>query len=228
VRTVVGVLAPRTTGGRTVKENIVDLVKKALDDSKQRKFKESVDLAINLKGVDLSVPKNRIEEEVILPKGRGKGVRIGVFGSGEMAVKAKGVADVIIQPEQIEEYADDKRKARKLVDSCTFFVAEAPLMPVIGKRLGVILGPRGKMPRPIPPGADPGPIVNSLKRTVRVRSKDRKTFHTFVGTKEMSPEDIGENIKAVVTRVRSKLEQGDLNIASIYVKTTMGPAVRLM
>ena len=209
-------------------ENIVELVKKALADAKERNFKESVDLAINLKGVDLSLPKNRIEEEIALPKGRGKDIKVGVFGSGELAMKAKGVADVVIQPEEIDEYADDKRKARKLVNSCNFFIAEAPLMPVIGKRLGVVLGPRGKMPKPIPPGADPGPVVNSLKRTVKIRSKDRKTFHTLVGTKEMSTEDVTENIKAVVSRVVMRLEQGEMNIASVYVKTTMGPAVRLM
>jgi large subunit ribosomal protein L1 len=71
-------------------------------------------------------------------------------------------------------------------------------------------------------------MVNSLKKTIRVRSKDKKTFHTMVGTKDMNPEDLEANIRAVVTRVTSRLEQGEHNIASIYVKTTMGPAVRLM
>ncbi len=211
-----------------MKEDMVELLKKALEGTKERNFKESVELAINLKGVDLSQPKNRIEEEIILPRGRGKDVKIGVFGSGELAVKAKGVADIVIQPEEIEEYADDKRKARKLVNSYNFFIAEAPLMPVIGKRLGPVLGPKGKMPKPIPPGADPSPVVNSLRRTVKIRSKDKKTFHTLVGTKEMSLEDIGENIDAVLTRLISKLDRGEMNIASVYIKTTMGPAVRLM
>jgi large subunit ribosomal protein L1 len=211
-----------------VKENVNEVVAKALQGAKERKFKESVELAINLKGIDLSQPKNRIEEEVILPKGRGKSVKVGVFGSGELAVKAKSVADLVIQPEEIEVYAGDKRKARKLVDNFNFFIAEAPLMPVIGKRLGAVMGPRGKMPKPIAPGADPASMINSLRRTVRLRSKDRKTFHTLVGSKEMSPDDIGENINAVLTRLIGKLEQGEMNIHSIYVKTSMGPAVRLM
>jgi large subunit ribosomal protein L1 len=211
-----------------VYDNVGELVKKALAGSKERKFQESVDLAINLKNIDLSQPKNRIEEEILLPKGRGRDIKIGVFGSGELAEKAKGVADVVIGPEQLEEFADNKREARKLVSNYNFFIAEAPLMPVIGKRLGAVMGPRGKMPRPIPPGADPSGMINSLKRTIRIRSKDRKTFHTMVGTKDMSPEDIEINIRAVVTRVTSKLEQGENNIASVYVKTTMGSSVRLM
>jgi large subunit ribosomal protein L1 len=209
-------------------EDIVELVKKALEGSKERKFKESVDLAINLKGVDLSQPKNRIEEEILLPKGRGRNVKVGVFGSGELAEKSKGVADIVIGPEQLEEFADNKREARKLVGAHNFFIAEAPLMPVIGKRLGAVMGPRGKMPKPIPPGADPSGMINSLKRTIRVRSKDKKTFHTMVGTKDMSPEDLSANIRAVVSRVTTRLEQGENNIASVYVKTTMGPAVKLM
>lgn len=208
-------------------EDISQLVKKALEGSKERKFQESVDLAINLKGVDLSQPKNRIEEEILLPKGRGKAIKVGVFGSGELAEKSKGVADIVIGPEQIEEFADNKREARKLVGGYNFFIAEAPLMPVIGKRLGAVLGPRGKMPKPIPPGADPTGMINSLKNTIRIRSKDKKTFHTMVGTKDMNPGDLEANIRAVVTRVTSKLEQGENNIASIYLKTTMGPAVRL-
>jgi len=211
-----------------LKEDIVVLVAKALEGSKERKFKESVDLAINLKGVDLSQPKYRIEEEILLPKGRGRDVKIGLFGGSEIAAKAKGVADIIIVPEQIEEFADDKRKARKLVSAHNYFVAEAPLMPLIGKRLGAVLGPRGKMPKPIPPGSDPSAMIGSLRKTVRVRSKDRKTFHTMVGTKEMSAEDLTVNIKAVLQRVTGRLEQGENNIQSIYVKTTMGPAVRLM
>jgi large subunit ribosomal protein L1 len=211
-----------------LKEDIAVLVAKALEGSKERKFKESVDIAITLKGVDLSQPKYRIEEEILLPKGRGRDVKIGLFGGAEIAAKAKGVADIIIVPEQIEEFADDKRKARKLVGAHNYFVAEAPLMPLIGKKLGAVLGPRGKMPKPIPPGSDPSAMIGSLRKTVRVRSKDRKTFHTMVGTKEMSPDDLTANIKAVVQRVTAKLEQGENNIASIYVKTTMGPAVRLL
>ncbi len=202
-------------------------IEKAIQGSRERKFKESVELAINLKDIDLKIPKNRIEEEILLPNGRGKEIKIGVFGSGELAVKAKKAADTVIQPEQIEEFADDKRAARKLANNHTFFIAEAPLMPTIGKRLGVFLGPRGKMPKPVPPSADPAPMIKNLRNTVKMRSKENKTFHTMVGTKDMGVEKLAQNIDAVLNRLVSKLERGDMNIASIYVKTTMGPPVRL-
>lgn len=209
-------------------KQVIEALKKALKDSKQRKFKESVELSINLKDVDLSIPKNRIDDEIILPKGRGKEIKVVVFGSGELAVKAKSSADLVIQPEEIETVADDKRSARKMVNKHDFFVAEAPLMPTIGKKLGVILGPRGKMPKPIPPQADPSGIITNLKKTIKVRSKERRTFHAPIGTRDMSPEDLAENLEAVLHRIESKLERGRQNIASVFVKTTMGPAVRVI
>ncbi|MCK5773875.1 MAG: 50S ribosomal protein L1, partial [Thermoplasmata archaeon] len=43
----------------------------------------------------------------------------------------------------------------------------------------------------------------------------------------MPAEDIAANIDAVLTRVKSKLERGAMNIHSAYVKTTMGPPIRL-
>lgn len=206
----------------------IDAVKDALAKSKERRFTESVEIAINLRDVDLSLPKNRIDEEVILPKGRGKAVRVAVIGTGELVVKAKGVADIVITPEQLGDYVGKKKEARKLVSSYNFFVAEAPLMPAIGKSLGVVMGPRGKMPRPIPPGADPAPVVDNLRKTVKIRTRDKATFHVPVGTRQMPPEDLAENIDTVVRRVVSRLERGQQSIASAYVKTTMGPPVRLL
>jgi large subunit ribosomal protein L1 len=100
-------------------------------------------------------------------------------------------------------------------------------MPTIGKRLGVVLGPRGKMPRPVPPGSDPTNLINALKRSVRVRSKGNRTFHAAVGTRTMPPDQIAQNVDAVLNRIIGKLERGKMNIESVYVKTSMGPSVRL-
>jgi large subunit ribosomal protein L1 len=202
-------------------------VKEAIETAPSRKFSETIEIAINLRDIDMSVPGNRLNEEIILPRGRGKKLRVAVIGSGEMVLKAKGVADVVIQPDEIESIADDRRGARKLVRGVDFFVAEAPLMPTIGKRLGVFLGPPGKMPRPLPPGSDPSGIIESLRNTVRVRSRDKTTIHIPVGTNTMTPEDITTNIMEIMRRIEAKTPRGPGNIASVYVKTTMGPSVRV-
>ena len=203
-------------------------VQKALDSAKKRNFTETVELAINLKDVDLSIPKNRITDDIILPNGRGRAVKICVIGGGELALKAKDVADVVITPEELQTIADDKKQAKKLANSTDYFIAEAPLMAVVGKRLGTVLGPRGKMPKPIAPGVDPTAMIDGLRRTVSVRTKDRMTFHAPVGTVEMTAEQLADNIETILKRVELKLEKGRMNIASSYVKTTMGPSERLI
>ena len=209
-------------------KSTVMAVQKALEGAKKRNFVETVELAVNLKDVDLSVPKNRITEDVILPNGRGKAVRICVIGGGELALKARDVADLVITPEELQTIADDKKQAKKIANSTNYFIAEAPLMAVVGKRLGTVLGPRGKMPKPIPPGADPTGMIESLRKTVSVRTKDRITFHAPVGTADMPVEQIAENIDALLKRIELKLEKGRMNIDSSYVKTTMGPSERLI
>ncbi|MCI4329448.1 MAG: 50S ribosomal protein L1 [Thermoplasmata archaeon] len=205
----------------------IDVVTESLQKSKERAFPETVEVAINIKDLDLSVPKNRLEDEVPLPNGRGRNVRIALFGTPEMCQKATGIADIVMVPAQLEELMKDKKAAKKLVDEVDFFLAEAPLMPTIGKRLGVVLGPRGKMPRPVPPGGDPTNLINAMKRSVRVRTKGNRTFHAPVGTRAMPPDQIAANIDALLTRIMGKLERGRNNIESVYVKTSMGPAVRL-
>jgi len=209
-------------------QRLIETIKKLQAESKKRNFLETVELAINLKDVDLSNPKNRIQEDIMLPHGRGKTVRVGVFGGSEMAVKAKAVADVIVQPEEIEDLASDKAKARKLAGSSDYFVAEAPLMPTIGKRLGIILAPRGKMPKPIPAGSDPGPVIEKLRSSVTIRTRDKMTFHLPIGAKDMPPEHLAENIDLVISRVTTKLERGKQSIRSAYIKTTMGRSFRVI
>lgn len=208
---------------------VLQAVQKALEQGKgKRKFTQSVELAINLQNVDLSIPKNRIDEEIQLPKGRGRTPKIAVFATGELAVKAKKVADLVIPPEEIEKIAGDKRRARKMANEYNFFLAEAPLMPTIGKTLGQVLGPRGKMPRALPPTADPAGLIGSLRNSVRVRSRDRPTFHAPVGTEAMAPEDLADNAALVIERIQAKLERGKFNLGSVFVKTSMGPAVRIL
>ncbi|MGC8645664.1 MAG: 50S ribosomal protein L1 [Thermoplasmata archaeon] len=208
-------------------ESLFKGIEEALGKAKKRKFEETVDVAVNLKDVDLSNPKNRINEEIILPHGRGKAVKVGVISGNEMASKAKSVADLIISAEELDKLAEDKKGAKKIVNKTDFFIAETALMPRVGKILGGIMGPRGKMPRPIPGNVDPVPIINNLRRTVKARSKEKPVIHVPIGTRDMDIQKLTENAAEVIKRIESKLEKGEDNIRSIYVKTTMGPSVKV-
>jgi large subunit ribosomal protein L1 len=208
-------------------DTIVEAVSRALDEAPPRTFRETVDLAINLRDLDLNDPSNRVDESIVLPSGTGQETSIVVFATGETALRAEDVADQVLGPDDLEDLGDDEDAAKDLAADTDFFVAEAAMMQDIGRYLGRVLGPRGKMPTPLQPDDDVVETVNRMKNSVQLRSRDRRTFHTRVGAQDMSAEEIAENIDVIVRRLEASLEKGPLNIDSVYVKTTMGPAVEV-
>ncbi len=195
--------------------------------AKKRKFDQSVDLAINLKEVDMNKPENRIDEELVLPHGRGKDLKVAVIADGELAHQAKKITDGVIVKEELEEMAKNKKDAKKIVNKYDFFIAQTDLMTAVGRFLGPILGPRGKMPKPIPPNIQIAPIVERLKKTIKIKTKEKPVINVPVGTESMDDERITENIEAVLSLVTRKLVRGTSNIKSVYIKTTMGPSIKL-
>ena len=210
-----------------MEEKITQAIKGALENAPERKFVESVDITFTIKDVDLKNPNNRIKEEIRLPSGRGKELKIAMFAAGEAATKAKGAGIHVFTPQEIEDFGGQKGKAKKMANSFDFFLSEVPHMGLIGRYLGIVLGPRGKMPRPVPPTLDPAAIAAGLKSTVVVKSGDRMTFHAAIGTAKQSQEELVANAMAIYNRVISKLERGIGNIRSLYIKTSMGPAQRI-
>ncbi|MCK4937834.1 MAG: 50S ribosomal protein L1 [Methanosarcinales archaeon] len=210
-------------------DDTIQAVKQALEAAPERKFTESVDIAFNLKNIDMSQPANRVDEEIILPNGLGKSIKIAVFAKGDTAQRAtKAGAEMILDPEEIESLGDNKNKARELANDIDFFVSDVAYMPTIAKSLGPVLGPRGKMPEPLTPDKNIEDVIKKAKNSIRVRSKDRLTFHLLVGRGDMDAEELAQNVQSVIDRIEHNLEKGKQNIKSVYVKTTMGPAVKVM
>ena len=212
-----------------MKQEILEAVKKAKEDSKPRNFTQSVDVVITIKDLDVKKPENRIDEEVFLPKGRGKDVKIAFIADGELAVQAKNAgADLVITKSDLEEMGKNRKDSKKIANQYNFFVAQADLMPLVGRFLGPVLGPRKKMPKPVPSSAKPDPILERLKSTVKVKIKDQPVIQALVGSNEMEDEMIAENIEAVLGILDRNLEKGRNQIRSMYVKTSMGPVVRVI
>ncbi|WP_456327343.1 50S ribosomal protein L1 [Archaeoglobus sp.] len=211
------------------KDQLEEAISKAIEQAKPRKFVETVEMAVNLRNVDMRRPENRIDVIVTLPHGLGKPRKVGVFARGETALKAQEAgADVVLSPEDIDKLAKNKREAKKLAKRIDFFIAEAPLMPEIGRKLGPILGPRGKMPQPIPPLADPKPMIEKLRKSVKIRTRDKPVFHAPIGKRDMEVEKLAENALEILKVVENKYDNPSQVVKSIYVKTTMGPAVRVI
>lgn len=212
-----------------MKQEILEAVKKAKEESQPRNFTQSVDVVITIKDLDVRKPENRIDEEVFLPNGRGKPVKIAFIADGELALLAKNAgADLVINKAELEEMGKDRKEAKKMANRHDFFVAQADMMPLVGRFLGPVLGPRKKMPKPVPASAKPEPLMEKLKGTVKVRIKDQPVVQALVGSQEMGDEEIADNIEAVLGVLDQKLEKGRNQIKAMYVKTTMGPIARVI
>lgn len=210
-------------------QEIVEAVKKAKEESKPRNFTQSIDVVINIKDLDVKKPENRFDEEVFLPNGRGKGIKIAVIADGELAISAKNAgADLVITKEELQEMGKDRKQAKKMANEYTFFVAQADMMPQVGRFLGPVLGPRKKMPKPVPATVKPDPILERLSNTVKIRIKDQPVIQAIVGSQDMDDELIADNVEAVLGVLDRNLEKGRNQIKSMYIKTTMGPVTRVI
>ena len=208
---------------------IEEAVKKVIEESKPRNFTQSIDVVITIKDLDVNKPENRLDEEVLLPNGRGKDVKIAFIAEGELAYQAeKAGADLVINKEQLEAYGKNRAQAKKVANSYDFFVAQSDLMPTVGRFLGPVLGPRKKMPKPIPASANPEVILGRLKSTVKIRVKDQPLIQSIVGSEDMTEAQIAENIDAIIDVLDRNLEQGSKQIKAMYLKTTMGPVTRVI
>ena len=210
-------------------QEILEAVKEAKEQSKPRNFTQSIDVIINIRDLDVNKPENRFDEEVALPNGRGKDVKIGVIAEGELAVQAKNAnVALVLSKEDLENLGKNRKEAKKTANSIDFFVAQADMMPLVGRFLGPILGPRKKMPKPVPASVKIEPILERLQKTVKVSVKTQPSIQVLVGTQDMSDEALEENIDAVLQVLDRNLEKGRNQIKSMFVKTTMGSVVRVI
>ena len=207
-------------------QKILGKIKEAKEKSKERKFTQTWDFSINLKGMDLKKPENRFNFEFMLPEGRGKELKVAVI-TDTLETEAKKHADLVIKKTEIESLAKNKKKLKKIANEYDWFFGEASLMPLIGKSFGVVLGPRGKVPKPLPPKVNVEPFVKRAKRSIRIFVKDSPAVHVPIGTDKMTDEQIAKNIDAVYNAVREKLPKGRTNIRSMFIKLTMGKSVKI-
>ena len=208
------------------KENLLEAIAEALSNAPKRKFKQSVDMIVVFRDVDPRTPEGRIREVVFLPYPPKKHVRVCVVADGDMALKAKEVADRVITKEELQELQGNKKAAKKIAEFCDWVLVKVDLMPLAGRTLGPALGPRGKAPVPVPPNADIKAFVERYRSAVRIRTKDQPQVMCRIGTEDMAPEQIAENAMKVLQTLEGKLKNPQHNIARVIIKTTMGPTTK--
>jgi len=209
-------------------KTILTAIKGAKEKSEKRKFNQSVELVLGLKDIDMKSAEGKIQEIVELPYSPAKQNKICVIASGELALKAKKAnADLVIEKADLESLAGKKRELRKTANSYDFFIAEAPLMQSVGRILGPILGPRGKMPIPVPPSADIAGLIKKHRKTVVVRTRSQPLIQCRIGTEDMKEEELTENIQTILRILEVKLKKGMKNIKFASIKTSMGTPIKI-
>jgi len=202
-------------------KQLAEMIKEAKATDKERKFKQSIELIMVFKDIDVKKGFS-INETIQLPKTNSPAA-ICVMASGDMGLKAKKAkADKVIDNDELTRLAANKRESRKLINSFDFFLADTKLMPVVGKVLGQLLGPRGKMPTPVPFNAPIDSFLERFRSSVRVRVKNSLSMACKIGDESMDDTELASNAHAILSGVEKKLPNGDKNIRKILIKTTMG------
>jgi large subunit ribosomal protein L1 len=204
---------------------LIEVIKKVKSETKQRKFTQAVELIINFKDID--VKKGFALNEIVqLPK-TSSPATVCVMATGDMSQKAKQAnADAVIGTAELEKFATNKRESRKFINKYDFFLADTKVMPLVGKTLGQFLGPRGKMPTPVPFDAPIGSFLERFRTSIKVRTRASLSISCKIGDESMEDTDLAVNAHAVLSAIEKKLPNGEKNIKKIMIKTTMGKPVK--
>ncbi|WP_110669248.1 50S ribosomal protein L1 [Salinicola halophilus] len=193
-----------------------------LSDVSTVKFKESVEVAINL-GVDPRKSDQVVRGATVLPNGTGRDVRVAVFAQGAAADAAKEAgADIV----GMEDLAEDVKKGNLDFD---VVVAAPDAMRVVGQ-LGQILGPRGLMPNPKVGTVTPDvatAVKNAKAGQVRFRTDKNGIIHASIGQVDFAADAIKGNLEALVNdlkRLKPSTSKG-VYLKKMTLSSTMGPGL---
>jgi len=206
---------------------LVEVIKQAKESDKTRKFQQSIELILVFKDID--VKKGfAINETIQLPKKMSKSASVCIIAAGDLGIQAKNAkADRVMNEAELIQLGKNKRESRKVINKYDFFLADTKLMPTVGKVLGQLLGPRGKMPTPIPFNAPVEALLERFRTSVGVKVKGSLSLSCKIGEESMEDADLAANANTIAAAIEKKLPNGDKNIRKIMIKTTMGKAIRL-
>ncbi|MBT5216937.1 MAG: 50S ribosomal protein L1 [Gammaproteobacteria bacterium] len=188
------------------------------------KFKESIDVAINL-GIDPKQTEQNVRGSVVLPNGTGKNMRVIVFAESEDAEVAKTAGANEVGAEDLAE------RIKAGFSDFDIVIATPSSMKIVGQ-LGQILGPKGMMPNP-----KDGTVTKNIKEAVTNAKKGQAMFrndkggvlHCSIGRIEFTEESIKENLLSLITQVnKSKPSSAKgIFIKKITLSSTMGPGIHV-
>jgi len=214
------------------KDELLTAIKKVKEVSPKRKFKQSYDLILNFKHLDLKKPEHQVDAFVQLSHPRGKVVKVCALIAPELKESAKKSCDFFVDLDDFDKYAKDKKLTKKLAEEYDFFIAQANIMTKVAAAFGRVIGPKNKMPNPkagcvVPANANLQPLVDKLKNTIRVSVKTAPLYQCRIGNEESPDDHIAENALSIYNAIVHALPNEKDNLKSVYLKFTMGPSVKI-
>lgn len=180
------------------------------------KFDASVELHVNL-AVDPRHADQNIRDNLVLPAGTGKSVRIAVFDDEKVTgADISGVEAITKLLEKGDINFD-------------VLIATPAQMPKLGK-YARILGPRGLMPNPKSGTVTPD-VAKAVKEAkagrVEYRVDSTGIVHLSVGKVSFTAKQLLENAQAVLTSIKANKPASikGTYVKSVHVTTTMGPSI---
>jgi large subunit ribosomal protein L1 len=212
------------------KKEFESIIQKIYTDSKKRNFDESIELIVTFKHLNIKNTENRYDYSIKIPHPFLKETKSLVFVKDkQLAEELKGVVNRIVLDDEIKKIS--KKEAKQLAKENNVFLAEGPAMLTVGKFLGQVLSPRGKMPLIAPPNIEGiKNLIEDAKSRVKVSNKKNKSsiaIQLKIGNKSQKPEDIAENAIMVYNSILEKLPAGKQNIKTVSFKTTMGKPLKV-
>ena len=201
---------------------VIDEALELVKELASAKFKESIDVAVNL-GVDPRKSDQVVRGSTVLPHGTGKTVRVAVFAQGENASKAQDAgADIV----GFEDLAEQVKKGEMNFD---VVIATPDAMRVVGQ-LGQILGPRGLMPNP-KVGTVTADVATAVKNAkagqVRYRTDKAGIIHCPIGRADFEVNALKENLQTLLADLKKAKPASAKGayLKKLTVSSTMGPGV---
>ncbi len=205
-----------------VKSYNVDEALQLLKELSTVKFRESVDVSVNL-GVDPRKSDQVVRGATVLPHGTGQSVRVAVFAQGANAEAAKEAgADIV----GMEDLAEEVKKGNLDFD---VVIATPDAMRVVGQ-LGQILGPRGLMPNP-KVGTVTTDVATAVKNAksgqVRYRTDKAGIIHCTIGKVDFDVNALRENLEALLADLKKAKPAASKGVymKKVALSTTMGPGL---
>lgn len=219
-------------GGKKLDKKALDkTIEELKKNSKKRNFKQSYDLIVTFKDINLKNPEEQLDFFMTLPYGLGRKVKVVALVGPELAERASKIVDLVITQADFDKYSN-KKTLKKLAVEYDFFIAQADIMPKVAQVFGRALGPRGKMPNPklgsiISGKTQIDTLYEKLQKTIRISSKKHPMAQVKVGTESMLQEQVVENILQVYNQIIHHLPKEKANIKHVLLKLTMSKPIKI-